>query len=149
MERITRNVVIAAPASAAFEFLADPAHLPEIWPSLIETSRREVRPDGGHRFDWTYRMAGLELHGHAETVEVARDRLRVDRTEGGIPSTFRWRFGPKDGETEVALDVEYELPALFGWLAAPFLRRLNEREAETMLSNLRVRLEDAAAAARR
>lgn len=146
MEKITRSVVIEAPASAAFEFLADPAHLPAIWPSMVETAQGEVLPDGGHRFDWTYQMAGLKFHGKARTVEVERDRLRVDRVEGGIPSTFRWRFGAQGIRSEVVLDVEYELPSIFGWLAAPFLRRLNEHEAETMLANLKARLEAPAAA---
>lgn len=146
MEKITRSVVIEAPASEVFEFLADPAHLPAIWPSMVETARGEVSEDGGHRFDWTYQMAGLKFHGQAHTVEVQRDRLRVDRVEGGIPSTFRWGFGGAAGRTEVTLDVEYELPSVFGWLAAPFLRRLNEHEAETMLSNLKARLEGPAVA---
>ncbi len=141
MEKITRSVVVAAPASAAFEFLADPANLPGIWPSMVETTHREVRPDGGHRFDWAYRMAGIVFHGRAETVEVERDRLRVDRTEGGIPSTFRWTFAPGAGTTEVALEVQYELPAVFGWLAAPLLRRVNTADAETLLANLKLRLE--------
>lgn len=144
MEKITRSVVVAAPASAAFEFLADPANLPGIWPAMVETARCEVRPDGGHRFDWAYRMAGMVFHGRAETVEVARDRLRVDRTEGGIPSTFRWTFEPRPATTEVSLEVQYELPAVFGWLAAPLLRRLNAHDAETLLSNLKVRLEGGA-----
>ena len=60
MEKIARSIAVAAPASAAFEFLADPANLPGIWPSMVETTHREVRPDGGHRFDWAYRMAGIQ-----------------------------------------------------------------------------------------
>jgi hypothetical protein len=41
----------------------------------------------------------------------------------------------------VALHVEYELPPVVGKLAAPVLRRINEHEAETMLQNLKKRLE--------
>ncbi len=144
MERIEKSVAIQAPVGRVFEYLTDPAHLPVIWPSLVETSNAVVGEDGAHTFDWKYRMAGLPFHGRAATIEVERDRRRVDRNEGGIPSTFRWSFAPRDGGAEVSLEIEYELPVpVFGRLAAPFLRRLNEREAETMLGNLKERLESA------
>ncbi|BDG01342.1 SRPBCC family protein [Anaeromyxobacter oryzae] len=144
MERIEKSVSIQAPVARAFEYLTEPAHLLAIWPSLVETTNAVVRADGGHTFDWKYKMAGLPFHGRAATIEIARDRRRVDRNEGGIPSIFTWTFAPRDGGVEVALAIEYELPVpVFGRLAAPFLRRVNEREAETLLRNLKERLEAA------
>ncbi len=80
----------------------------------------------------------------AETVEVQRDMLRLVRNASGIPSTFRWTFEPRDNGTDFALEVEYEMPGkLLGRLAAPFLRRLNERDADTLVHNLKERMEAA------
>jgi uncharacterized membrane protein len=139
MERIQKSVMIHAPVAQVFEFLADPRNLPDVWPSLIEVSNLD---EAGQSFDWTYKMAGMHFHGHSRTIDLEQNRLRVVRGERGISSTFTWRFGERDDGTEVSLDVEYELPVpLLSRLAAPFLRRLNEREAETTLANLKERLE--------
>ena len=142
MEKITKGAFINAPPDKLFSWLADPTHLPEIWPSLVEVSNVETKPDGAHSYDWTYKMAGVKFRGHAETVEVQRDRLRVWRNEAGIRSTFRHTFEARDGGTDFSAEVSYEIPgALLGRLAAPFVRRLNEREADAFVQNLKERME--------
>jgi carbon monoxide dehydrogenase subunit G len=141
MASITRSIEVHAPADRAYEHLSDPGHLLEIWPSLLAVSKAERDEDGAHRFDWTYRMAGVKFHGHCDTVDVEQGRRRVDRNEGGIPSTFRWTFEPRGGDTEVTLEIDYEPPALLELVAGPLLRVANEREAETLLANLKAKLE--------
>lgn len=142
MEKLRKYIFIEASPTKIFNYLTDAQHLPEIWPSMVEVSNLQTRPDGAHSFDWTYKMAGMKFHGHADTVEVQRDRLRLVRNASGIPSTFRWTFEARDGGTDLALEVEYEMPGkLLGRLAAPFLRRLNEREADTFVHNLKERME--------
>jgi carbon monoxide dehydrogenase subunit G len=146
---ITRSTVVHAPAARVFDHLADPRNMLEIWPSLLEVANPSVTADGGHAFDWTYRMAGIRFRGKCATVDVERGRRRFDRNTGGIPSTFRWTFTPRGEETEVALEIEYEIPVLVGWVAGGLLRAANEREAETVLSNLRTRLETGVVPVRR
>ncbi len=142
MEKLRKYLFIEASPAKVFDYLTDATHLPEIWPSMVEVSNLQMRPDGAHSFDWTYKMAGMKFHGHADTVEVQRDRLRLVRNESGIPSTFRWTFEARDDGTDLALEIEYEMPGnLLGRLAAPFLRRLNEREADTLVHNLKERME--------
>ncbi len=147
MEKIRKSIQIRAPVARVFDHLANPKNLLEIWPSMVEVKNEVVAPTGGHTFDWTYKMAGVPFHGHCETVEVERNRRRVDRNESWIPSTFRWEYAGAGDTTEVQLDIEYEPPfAVLGRLAAPFLRWLNEREAETLLANLKARMEPKPAA---
>ncbi len=143
MEKIERSIFIAATPAKVFGYLLDPTHLPEVWPSMVEISNVQTKPDGTPQSDdWTYKMAGVKFHGHTEFVEVQRDRLIVFRNKSGIPSTFRWTFTPHEGGTTYQAEVEYEIPGvLLGRLAAPFLRRLNEREAETMMQNTKERME--------
>ena len=143
MEKIKRSVFIKAPPAKVFGYLADPTHYPEFWPSMVEISNVKAKPDGTPQSDdFTYKMAGVKFHGHAEFVEVQRDRLILLKSESGIKSTIRWSMEPRDDGTDFTDEVEYELPAnLLTRLAQPFLRRLNEREADTVLTNLKERLE--------
>src|SRR5512137_628868 len=143
MERIKRTVFIEAPPTKVFGYLMDPKNLPEIWPSMVEVSNVKTKPDGmTESNDFTYKMAGVKLQGHTEFTDVKRDRHIVWRSEGGIKSTIRWTFAPHGQGTDVVDEVEYELPAnVLARIAAPFVRRMNEHEAETCVQNLKVRLE--------
>jgi uncharacterized membrane protein len=143
MKRIHKSIRIDASVETVFEFLASPQNLLTIWPSLVEVKNVKRAADGAHSYDWTYKMAGIKFHGHASTVEVATNRRRVVKNEKGIPSTFIWTFEPAgDSETLVTLEVEYAIPGrVLRALAEPFITRVNEREAETVLANLKSRVE--------
>jgi uncharacterized protein YndB with AHSA1/START domain len=145
MEKIKRTVFIEAPPAKVFAYLMDPMHFPEFWPSMIEATNVKTKPDGTTQSnDWTYKMAGVKFHGHTEFAEVQRDRLILLKGEGGIRNTIRWSMEPHDNGTAFSNEVEYELPAnLLARLAAPFLRRLNEREADACMHNLKERMEAA------
>ncbi len=143
MEKINKSIFIAAAPAKVFNYLLDPTHLPEVWPSMVEVSIVKTKPDGTPQTTtWTYKMAGVKFHGQTEYVEVQHERLIVFKNEKGIPSTFRWTLEPRENGTDFKTEVEYEMPGvLLGRLAAPFLRRLNEREADTMLQNTKERME--------
>ncbi len=143
MEKILKSIVIDAPPGNVFDYLCNASHLPEVSPGIVEVKNVVATPDGAQSFDWTYRLAGIHFHGHAETVEVVKDRYQLVRNETGIPGTFRWTVGKHDNGTEARLEIDhYELPIPFlARLTAPILRRLNEREADAVLRNLKARLE--------
>jgi hypothetical protein len=66
----------------------------------------------------------------------------VVKNEKGIVSTFYWTYAGENGETRVTMEVDYALPIrLLDKLAEPFLHRINEREAETVLENTKTRME--------
>lgn len=136
-----RSATTVHGGGSASHTLRSTSRVPLWSPSLIEVKNVTMTGDGGHTFDWTCKMAGVHFHGHCDTIEVVRNARRVAKNNG-IPSKFTWMFHARGPTTEVALEVEYELPlAILGRLAAPFLRRINEREAETMLTNLKDHLE--------
>lgn len=147
MAKISRSITIQAPVSQIFDYLTDPQHLPDIWPSMVEVSHVERKPDGAHSFDWVYKMAGLNFKGHADTTEVERNKRVVSKNEKGIQSTFYWTYEPRGAETKVTMEVEYELPGkLLGKLAGPVISKVNAREAETLLNNLKAKMETGATA---
>ncbi len=150
MVKFTKKIEIDAPIERVFEFLTSPENLPEIWPSLIEVSNVRRQDDGNHSFDWVYKMAGLRFHGHSDTVDVTKNEHVVLKSESGIPNTFDYTYERVGGKTRVTETVEYAIPnRVLGKLAEPIIRRLNEREAELVLDNLKTRTEMAEKAAAR
>jgi uncharacterized membrane protein len=139
MPILRKSIAIRAPVDRVFEYVGDPTNLLEIWPSLVAVHNVEPHPTG-NSFDWDYKLLGLRIHGHTEPVERVPNARLVTRSVSGIPNTFRWTYGARGDETEVTLEVEYELP-LLGWLAQGIVGRVNEREAHTLLANLKRRLE--------
>ncbi len=49
---------------------------------------------------------------------------------------------PRGGGTRVSVSVDYTIPgAVLGKLAEPIVHKMNEHEAETVLANLKARME--------
>ena len=142
MTTIERSILIKAPVKQVFAYLEEPLHLPEIWPSMVEVKDVKPLPQGGHRFHWIYKMAGMRFEGETETVEFELDKHVVTKSTGQIPATFDYLFKAENGYTRVDVKTEYEIPTkLLGKLAKPFVLKLNEREADTFLANLKDRVE--------
>lgn len=142
MTTIERSITVEVPVKQVWEYVDDPVHLLEIWPSMVEVKDVESLPEGGHRYHWLYKMAGMRFEGDSETIEFEPERHFVQRNTGQIPSTFDWKFTPVNGSTKIDLRTEYEIPqSLLGKLAEPFVLKLNEREADTFLANLKDRVE--------
>lgn len=142
MVTIDKDITIKAPPEKVFDYLVEPKHFPEIFPSLIDVTNVEKLPAGGYRYHWVYKLAGIKFEGSTETTDFVPPKTIVDRTMGEIESTFEWKFLAENGGTKVHLEVGYEVPKkLFGRFAEPFLLKLNEREAEMVLANLKDRLE--------
>jgi uncharacterized membrane protein len=142
MKKIRKTVSIKAPLNLIYEYMTHPENLPEIWPSMVEVTHTTRKADGSHSFDWIYKMAGMHFRGHAVTIEVKQNERVVVKNEKGIASTFIWTYAGENGGTKVTMEVEYSLPShLLEKLAEPFLHGINEREAQTVLENLKSRME--------
>jgi uncharacterized membrane protein len=142
MKQVEKSIQVHATAARIFDYLTQPTNLLEIWPSMTEVTNVTRSADGNHSFDWVYKMAGIHFNGHSDSVRVVSGQSIETHTTKGIKNTFRWKFESHDDATAVTLQVEYELPIpLLGKLAESFLVKANEREAETLLHNLKARLE--------
>jgi uncharacterized membrane protein len=142
MRKIGKQIEIGASVERVFDYVTRPENLLSIWPSLVEVSNVERRSDGWHSFDWAYKMGGIRFHGKAKTVRVEPNAYIEVKNEGGIPSVFRWRYDKRDNSTLVTLDVEYTVPTpVLGKVAEAIVAKMNERETETLLANLKTTLE--------
>jgi uncharacterized protein YndB with AHSA1/START domain len=142
MVKIEKTVEIKAPVEKVFKYLVEPTDLPEIWPSMVEVKQVEKLPNGGTKFHWVYKMAGMRFEGDNETTEFVANKHVVTENKTGIPSTFDWTYKPENGGTKLTVHTEYTVPVpLLGKLAEPIILRINEHEMDTLLSNLKTRME--------
>ncbi len=142
MAKITREILINAPVEKVFEYHSNPMNQPEYWPSMLEVKDVEELPEGRRKYSWVYKMAGIRLEGTTETTEFVENERIVTKSTGGVDSTFVYEYKPEGEGTRLAMEVEYTVPVpVLGKLAEAFILKANEREADTVLGNLKDRLE--------
>ncbi len=144
MVKIERTITIAAPVERVSAYLTEPANWPEFWPSMVECRGTQRSADGTHyaKSQWTYKMAGLRIEGVSDTTEYIPNRRIVSQGRGGIENTTTWEFQPAGAGTRVDLTIEYAMPGpLLGKFAESIIRKVNEHEADTLMANLKARLE--------
>lgn len=139
MHKIQRTIDIKAPVQRVYDFVNQPNNLPGIWPNMVSVSNVVAGPGGAHHFDWVFKMAGVHFKGHANVEEAQSGKFVRVRNESGIPSTFHWTYSGTDGAgTRLSLAVEYTMPStVIGKIAEVIAAKINERDLDTMLANLK------------
>ena len=142
MAKFTRDVLIHTPVDKVFKYHSDPTNQPEYWPSMLEVKNVKEQPGGRREYKWVYKMAGIRLQGSTETTEFVENERIVTKSTGGIESTFTYQYKPEGEGTRLSVDMEYKVPVpVLGKLAEALIIKLNEREADSTLANLKDRLE--------
>ena len=139
MHKIQKTIDIKAPVQRVYDFINQPENLPSVWPNMVSVSNVVAKTGGAHDFDWIFKMAGMHFKGHAKVEEAQSGKLARFRNEGGIPSTFLWRFSGLDGSgTRLTVDVEYTIPTpVIGKIVEALAVKINDRDFDTMLANLK------------
>jgi uncharacterized membrane protein len=142
MPIIDKEIAIDAPLEKIFNYVNKPSNLPQIWPSFIGVNNEELLPNGGYKFQWTYKMGGVTLEGTAEYTDFVANFWFTCRTYGAIDSKITWIFRSIGFQNSVILNIDYWVPApLKGSLDENMILKMNEKEAELILENLRMRCE--------
>jgi uncharacterized membrane protein len=143
MPKIDTTITINAPVDKVFSYLQDnPINLLEIWPNMVEIEDVQQLPQGGTSFRWAYKMAGIRFKGTSEDIEYIANQRVVSKTKGGIETTYTWTFQPKDGGTEMTVEVDWAIPLpVLGKLAEALIVKQQEREFAVVLANLKDRME--------
>ena len=96
----------------------------------------------GQRFEWTYKMLGIQFKGETEVTEVIQNERCVEKTKAGIESTWVYTYEPHEGGTKLSMDIDYKVPVpVLGKLAEKLVLKTNEREAELALENIKTIVE--------
>jgi uncharacterized membrane protein len=142
LARVKKSIKINAPVEKVFEYVNNPKNLPEIWPSLEKVNNIKELPNGGHSFDWEYKMAGMHFKGSTDVVEVVPNEHTVSISTGGIESTLIWEYQAVEDGMIFTDNTEYRMPIpLLGKLAESFIAKVNENESEVFLANLKAKME--------
>jgi uncharacterized protein YndB with AHSA1/START domain len=138
MAKITKSIFINAPVEEVFEYHTDPNNNTQYWPSMVEVKNIEDNPVGGKKFNWVYKMAGIRFEGTTTPIEWVPNKRLVVKSAGGIESTFVYDYTPEGQGTRLSMEVDYKVPVpVLGKLAESFILRSNEREADTVLANIK------------
>jgi carbon monoxide dehydrogenase subunit G len=141
MATVDKSIGIAAPADKVFAFMADPANLPGVWPSMVGVRDLAPNAGGGTDFAWTYKMAGMKFDGKTVMTEFDPPHRMTGTSEGGIASTISWTVTPDGDGSTLAVHADYTIPGkLFGKIAEPLVVRENAKELETLLANVKAAL---------
>jgi len=144
MTRIDKEITINAPLEKVYNFVIKPSNLPQIWPSLMLIKNEQLLPIGGYSAQWVYKMGGKLLEGTGEYTDIIPNQWFTIKTTGEVESAITCTFRSKDeGQTRVTFTVDYHIPpVLLAWLAGKIIIKINEREAELLLTNLKAILEE-------
>jgi carbon monoxide dehydrogenase subunit G len=141
MAKIQKSIIINAPPEKVFAYLEDPMNVPEWLPGMIEA--RNITGSGvGQRFEWTYKMLGIQFKGETEVTEVIQNQRSVEKSKAGIESIWVYTYEPHEGGTKLSMDIDYKVPVpVLGKLAEKLVLKTNEREAELALENIKTIVE--------
>jgi uncharacterized membrane protein len=142
MAKLKKTITINAPVEKVFSYWQEPTNLPEIWPSMVEVKNVKQLVNGGYSFQYVYKMAGMRLKGTSEDIEYVLNQRTVNKSQGGVQATQTFTYQPEAGGTKLIWEIEYTVPVpLLGKLAEAVIVKMNERESELVLSNLKARME--------
>lgn len=146
MIETSHDVHVDVPVGDVFAYMDRPANQPEITPSLKRSEVLETREDGSKRVAYGYGLGGITMDGELDAVEYVPEERVVWEMTGDLSGEITWTFEPEDGGTRFTYAARYDVPGgVLERLAAPFVRRYNDREVRTTLENLKTRLEHDAA----
>ena len=141
MATIHKSIDIDAPAERVFEMLSDPRRLPEYAPGLISVEDiRQTEQHIGDSFRATYSVLGMHILMTFTATEYEQPTKLTTRFEGGMKGTWTWNLSPQGESTHLTTAMEYEMAGGIPGKAmnAVLVERMNEKNAERMLENLKL-----------
>lgn len=145
MIEIEAETTVDAPSETVFEFVADPNNHPKILPSLVEISDVESN-DVGKQGRYVFKMVGQAMEGQFTDIEFDRPNRRAYDLTGDIEGTVTWSIDGAEEGTQVVYRQETEPlgPDLLETVTEPIAETFLQREANTMMENLRTLVEEGA-----
>lgn len=136
------TTVIDRPREAVFEYMDIPENQARISPRLSSVQTIGTLDTGGKRARYVYRLFGLSFQGEVRGVEHRPPERIVFEMSGDIDGRIEWSFEEVEGGTRVTYTATYDLglPPLVARILGPFADRLNRREIERTLENLKRKL---------
>jgi uncharacterized membrane protein len=149
MAHLKKSIQIHAPVEKVYTFTRDPYRWATFWVGLSAPEEVTGQGEVGTVVKHSYLMAGVRF---PVTSRVLEDHLGPEgglwkgTIEGPLAGEQTWAYIPKDGDTEVRVDIEYTVPgSALGRIADRLIiERMQERVIQQTLENLKMLCEAAA-----
>lgn len=84
----------------------------------------------------------MKFDGRSDTIEFVLNQCNTTKSAKGIESKFAWVYQQEGNDTKLSVDVEYNVPVPWiGKIAEAIILKQNDHEADTLLENLKHRME--------
>ena len=141
MRKYRNRTWISASPESVFEALDDPEIWGEIVPGILNPEVHEIDGDG-YRLEYTYRLAGVRVKDILETIESEPGERHVFQLTGATTGRYAFDISEQGVGTRVEFTATYRLSnAILERALRRFAVRRNERQFDSMLENLKERLE--------
>lgn len=144
MTVISKSVTINAPVAQVQAFMDNPDITPE-WYEGMETLTPSLGypTEVGSTAVIEIKAGGMTMESNLEVAESEPEKLRVFKMDGMITGTNRWTIRPDGDVTHIDLTIDYEIKGggIGKIMDKLFVERINDKNAEASLTNLKNRLE--------
>ena len=137
---IVRKIKINAPVDNVFDYVTNPENWTHYVTSLVDIrniSNKTLK--AGTKFEWTYRMLGVNLDGTGKIVEFKKDKKFGMEMEGAFPIRETFTFESNAGITELKFEIRYDVPGkVLGVIANRLvIEKMNVKEAAAVLNKVK------------
>jgi anaerobic magnesium-protoporphyrin IX monomethyl ester cyclase len=137
---IVRTIKIHAPVSKVFDYVTDPENWTHYVTSLVDVRKittKTLKP--GTRYEWTYRMLGINLDGKGKVVDLQKNKKFSMEMKGAFPIRETFRFQGDSDSTELTFEIRYDVPGkVLGVIANRLLiEKMNVKEAAAVLNKVK------------
>jgi anaerobic magnesium-protoporphyrin IX monomethyl ester cyclase len=138
--KISMSIKINAPLHKVFAYVTTPENWPRFVTSLVDIrnlSTKSVR--AGTKFEWTYRMLGVNLEGKGKVVAYTEDKHFSMEMGGAFPMREVYHFKGNSKVTTLELELQYEVPGkVLGAIANRLVvEKLNKKEAAAVIKKVK------------
>ena len=134
------SIVIPVPPEEVFDYLNDPAHLPEYDATILTSELQGVGPvQVGSRFKGKSKILGRTFDWTVEVTELDRPtKQTIKSVEGKIDFTGTYALTPEAGGTRVdyRLEAGSGLGGVFGRIADGLVNKAYARQVRANLATL-------------
>ncbi len=140
MVKVEISLHINRPVAEVFNYLNDPAKMPE-WNSTMEEATPSESPlKVGTRIRTRVRMLGRKIEGTVEVVEHEPNKRFVLKGDQPFPLKAIYTFQAENGGTRLVSAAEAELGGFFK-LSEPILERIVKKQLKAQFETAKELLE--------
>ncbi len=144
MTLINKSVTINAPVSQVQAFMDNSEITPEWYEGMESLTPSPGYPtEVGSTAVIEIKAGGMTMESNLEVTESEPEKLRVFAMDGMIVGTNRWAIRPDGDVTHIDLTIDYEMKGggIGKIMDKLFVERINDKNAEASLANLKNHIE--------